>query len=168
MDKKIEGLPEGHGCVYQDFEQDLYNSLVEALPLLSKYKTLKIIFPPDSYHPIEIISGFKKFCDEFAFGHSVVPDIDIEPIEKDEVYINLMERDLVTLIKRVKKLGLVIGKEVGIISYNETPLKEILLDGITVISTDFEQLGKTAAELILNDSKEHIVNPFKLIIRNSL
>ncbi|MCB0567590.1 MAG: LacI family DNA-binding transcriptional regulator, partial [Phaeodactylibacter sp.] len=91
-----------------------------------------------------------------------------EPIQKNEVYINLMEDDLVTLIKRVKHMGLKVGKEVGVISYNETPLKEILLDGITIISTDFQQLGETAARLILQNEKMHIANPFRLVVRNSL
>lgn len=168
LDKKIDGIQGDYASVYQDFEEDIYNALIEALPLLEKYRKIKIIFPPYSYHPKEILTGFEKFCDEFAFDHAVVNDILSEPIGKNEVYINLMEDDLVTLIKRVKNIGLRVGQDVGIISYNETPLKEILLDGITIISTDFEQLGKTAAELILTNEKKHLANPFSLVVRNSL
>lgn len=168
LDKQIEGIQGDYASVYQDFEEDIYNALIEALPLLEKYRKIKIIFPPYSYHPKEILTGFEKFCDEFAFDHAVVNDILSEPIGKNEVYINLMEDDLVTLIKRVKSIGLRVGQDVGIISYNETPLKEILLDGITIISTDFEQLGKTAAELILTNEKKHLANPFSLVVRNSL
>ena len=168
LDKNLGGIEGEYAAVYQDFEQDIYEALVEALPLLSKYQKLKIIFPPYSYHPIEILSGFKKFCAEYAFKYVVVNDIAVEPIARDEVFINLMEDDLVTLIKRVKNLGLKVGKDVGVISYNETPLKEILLDGITIISTDFQQLGETAAQLILKNEKKHITNPFRLVIRNSL
>ena len=80
----------------------------------------------------------------------------------------MKDDDLVTLIKRIKKQKLKLGKEIGILSYNETPLKEILLDGITVISTDFEKLGDTAAQLVLDGKKEHIINPFRFVIRNSL
>jgi DNA-binding LacI/PurR family transcriptional regulator len=57
---------------------------------------------------------------------------------------------------------------VGIISYNETPLKEILLDGITVISTDHECMGRTAARLILDKKGASVKNPFVLIRRKSL
>ncbi|MCB0531410.1 MAG: GntR family transcriptional regulator [Lewinellaceae bacterium] len=168
LDKKVEGVVGDYATVYQDFEADIYSVLIEALELLSKYQKLKIIFPPYSYHPKEILAGFERFCSEYAFDHAVVDDISVEPIQKNEVYINLMEDDLVTLIKRIKNLGLKVGKEVGIISYNETPLKEILLDGITIISTDFQQLGKTAAQLILENVKDHIANPFRLVLRNSL
>jgi DNA-binding LacI/PurR family transcriptional regulator len=58
---------------------------------------------------------------------------------------------------------LVIGKDVGIISYNETPLKEILLDGITVISTDHAKMGELAAQLILENRTERIKNDFHLL-----
>jgi len=79
-----------------------------------------------------------------------------------------MEEELVTLIKKVKDMDLVIGKDIGVISYNDTVLKEILLDGITTISTDFELLGKTAAILVLENSKKQIANPFHFRLRNSL
>jgi DNA-binding LacI/PurR family transcriptional regulator len=64
--------------------------------------------------------------------------------------------------------NLVIGKQVGIISYNETPLKEIILDGITTISTNFREMGKTAARLVLEKSKDHVANLFEVNLRNSL
>lgn len=168
LDKKVDGISGEYAAVYQDFEEDIYRVLTEAINLLEKYGKLKIIFPPYSYHPKEILTGFVKFCAEYAFDYSIVNDISREPIQKNEVYINLMEDDLVTLIKRVKYQGLSVGNEVGIISYNETPLKEILLDGITIISTDFQELGETAARLILDNEKKHIANPFRLVVRNSL
>jgi len=74
----------------------------------------------------------------------------------------------VNLIKKCNEQELVVGKDVGIISYNETPLKEILLDGITTISTDHDQMGKSAARLIMQNKTESIKNPFTLIRRKSL
>lgn len=45
-------------------------------------------------------------------------------------------------------------KDIGVISYNETPLKALL--GITVISTDFEGMGKAAAKLVLSNKKRNL------------
>ncbi|MBC3787124.1 DNA-binding LacI/PurR family transcriptional regulator [Spirosoma sp. LMG 31448] len=72
------------------------------------------------------------------------------------------------LIKRIKDTALRVGEEVGILSYNETLVKELLLDGITVISTDFEQMGRTAAQLVQGNTIRQIRNPFRLIVRQSL
>jgi DNA-binding transcriptional regulator YhcF (GntR family) len=168
LDKKLPGIEGEYGAVYQDFANDIYNALSEAKDLLSRYRKLKIIFPADSYHPKEILSGFRRFCAEFAFDYDIVRDISSSPIESRDAYINLMEDDLIVLIKRLKALGMKVGQEVGVISYNDTPLKEILLDGITVISTDFQQLGETAAQLILDNRKDHVINPFYLVQRQSL
>ncbi len=79
-----------------------------------------------------------------------------------------MEDDLVTLIEKILATKLKVGKNVGVISYNETPLKKIILNGITTISSDFEMMGKSTAQLILNHSVQHIENPFYLTIRSSL
>lgn len=168
LDKNIEGITGDYGIVYQDFATDIYNALYEALPLLKKYKCLKIIFPDYSYHPKEILKGFKNFCQEYAFEYSIVSNIENGAINIGDAFINLMEDDLVTLIKRIKQKHYKVGEEIGIISYNETPLKEILLNGITVVSTDFENLGRKAGEMILEHRKERIRNPFYLVVRNSL
>ena len=98
----------------------------------------------------------------------MVHSISEEPIREGEVYINLMENDLVTLIEKILTTKLKVGKHVGVISYNETPLKKIILNGITTISTDFQMMGEKTAQLILNQSTEHIAIPFNLTSRSSL
>ena len=72
------------------------------------------------------------------------------------------------LIEKIIAAKLKVGKDVGVISYNETPLKKIILDGITTISTDFELMGQKTAELVLTNSTAHIAIPFKVTGRNSL
>ena len=91
-----------------------------------------------------------------------------EPIGEGEVFINVMEDDLLILLEKVIQSGLVIGEQVGIISYNEIPVKKFILNGITTISTDFNQMGIIAAETILSNSKEQLEIPFKLTLRASL
>lgn len=82
------------------------------------------------------------------------------------LYITIQERDLVNLVRQARKKKLILGKDIGIISYNETPLKELL--GITVISTDFKVMGETAAYMVLKNKKEKVKNVFKYIERNSV
>lgn len=168
LDKIIPGVDGKFGAVFENFEKDIYQALEQALPRLSKYQTLKIIFPKNTYFPQEILKGFAKFCDQYAFASKVVHDISTEPISKGEVFINLMENDLVILIERILEKSYNVGEEVGVISYNETPLKKIILNGITTISTDFQQMGEKTAELILNRSTDHVEIPFYLTLRASL
>ncbi len=168
MDKLVPGVDGDYAAVYEDFEKDIYNALEQALPQLQKYETLKIIFPEYTYYPDEILKGFCAFCDQYAFSYKIVNDIRAEKVQKGEVYINLMEDDLVVLIEKIMAGRLQVGQDVGVISYNETPLKKLILNGITTISTDFEMMGRKSAEMILNHTAEHIAIPFSLNLRPSL
>ncbi|MEJ7912674.1 MAG: transcriptional regulator, partial [Chitinophagaceae bacterium] len=124
--------------------------------------------PPHTYHPHEIVSGFHNFCKEYGFVSGVIKDIMSEVIEPGTAYISLMEDDLVVLVEKIIDGGYLMGVNAGVISYNETPLKKIISNGITTISTDFKMMGEKAAALILSRSKEQIAIPFLLTLRGSL
>ena len=168
LDKKIAGVTGEYAAVYQNFGQDIYSALERAREPLGKYHTIKIIFPSYTYHPMEILQGCSRFCQEYAFNYKVVHSISEEPIGEGEVFINLMEEDLVVLIERIISLKLEVGRQVGVISYNETPLKKIILNGITTISTDFREMGVMTARQILENTHIQEEVPFYLTLRNSL
>lgn len=168
IDKVIPKVNGKFSSVFEDFESDIYGALEKALPHLEKYHSLKIIFPENSYYPEEIVKGFTGFCTDYAFSYTVVHDISAEPLKKGEVYINLMDNDLVVLIQRILESKLKLGKDIGVISYNETPLKKIILNGITTISTDFEAIGRETAKIIQENSQRHVHVPFALKLRSSL
>lgn len=168
LDKKIAGITGEYAAVYENFAKDIYHALETAAERLSKYHTLKIIFPKSSYYPVEIIDGFNRFCQDYAFNYATVNNIKEETISPGEVYITVMEDDLVKLIERLLQLNLKAGRDVGIISYNETPIKKIILEGITTISTDFAEMGRMAAQLVIQGTRDHLEVPFQLTLRNSL
>jgi DNA-binding transcriptional regulator YhcF (GntR family) len=168
LDKNIAGIEGDYSVVYENFEKDIFEALYQARAQLSKYHTLKLIFPDQSYFPVEIINGFQRFCQQYAFNQEVVNNISTAPINKGEVFINLMEDDLVILLERIMEHQFKVGKDVGVISYNETPIKKIILNGITTISTDFKYMGTVAASMILESSKRHIEVPFYYTRRASL
>ena len=168
LDKKILGITSPFGVVYENFEKDIFDALVQALPRLIKYKYIKIIFPAYTYFPDEILKGFLSFCREYAFSYSVVHSIFDEPIMAGEVYINLMEDDLVLLLDKIQKTNLKVGQDVGIISYNETPLKRFIMEGITTISTNFTKMGEAPAKMILDNELTTQEVPFTLTLRASL
>jgi DNA-binding LacI/PurR family transcriptional regulator len=169
LDKDVELNAKKHSAVYQNFEKDILCALNEAADLLLVYKKLILIFPTLIPYPKEIIKGFRLFCIQHQFEFDIIFETDENiKVVRDAAYVVIEETDLVNLIKKCQEQQLVVGKDVGIISYNETPLKEILLDGITTISTDHEQMGKTAAKIIMENKMEVIKNPFTLIRRKSL
>ncbi len=160
MDKLLPDLNGKFGAVYENFEEDIYESLKQAIGRLKKYRTLKIVFPEYTYHPREILKGFYRFCQENAFSYEVVNDIEKECIAEDTVYKSLMEDDLVILIEKILEIKLQVGKQIGVISYNETPLKKIILNGITTISTDFQMMGEKSGRTYFGQIDRTTCNPF--------
>jgi DNA-binding transcriptional regulator YhcF (GntR family) len=155
--------------VFQDFENDIRNALITGLDALRKYKKLMYVHPSMTPHPNEIKKGFKRFCNEHGFEEEIINEVPPEHnIRRGDVYIVIQESDLANVIKNCRRKNLRVGKDVGIISYNETPIKNMLLDGITVISTDHSRMGETAARMIMEKTNERIKIPFQLITRNSL
>ena len=155
--------------VYQDFENDIYNALNEGLHKIKKYKKLILAYPTSSVYPYpkRILHGFKKFCLEHQLDFEVIDEIyDDIILKKGDLFITIEELDLVNLVNQIRHDEWEIGKDIGVISYNETPLKELL--GITVISTDFKAMGETVAEMILENKKGVVKNPFRFIDRDSL
>ena len=168
LDHLIDGIEEYYGAVYQDFKMDIYNAMEEALELLKNYKKLILVFPTREY-PEEIVSGFMRFCGFNQLKFEVIEEVTASTqVEKGSAYVIIEESDLVNLIKilRLKKLNL--KKDVGILSYNDTPLKEVLAEGISVITTDFTKMGQHAADMIINQNSATIKNDFRFIRRESL
>lgn len=154
-------------AVYQNFVKDSYEGLLKGKSKLNKYKKLIMIFP-GFREPLGMKIGFENFCQDFAFDYEVITEFKNREIKKGEVYIIPNDRDLVQVIEKAKVQNLKLGSDFGIISYNETPLKKIVENGITTISTHFEAMGKILAQMILKGKKDQIENKSNLIIRNSL
>ena len=155
--------------IYQDFENDIYNALNAGFSKIAKYKKIMLIYPEKSVYPYprRILHGFKKFCIEHSLDFEVHNEIYNDMVLKEgDLFITIEESDLVNLVKQIRDDEFILGKDIGVISYNDTPLKELL--GITVISTDFKAMGETAASMILHKEKGKVKIPFNFIDRESV
>jgi DNA-binding transcriptional regulator YhcF (GntR family) len=166
LDQTNEELSE-YPSVHQNFVKDIFSALSEAKPLLEKYNKLILIFPGYK-EPLGMVEGFQKFATAYAFDYAIIPNFENKSIEKGDVYIIPNDRQLVEVIEQAKKQQFHMGSDYGIISYNDTPLKKIVANGITTISTDFTAMGSILAEMILTNKKNQIENKSQLIVRSSL
>ncbi|MFB9057428.1 GntR family transcriptional regulator [Mariniflexile ostreae] len=156
-----------YSAIYQNFEKDIYINLNKALVYIKNYKKLILIFCQKK-QPEGMRSGFVMFCEEHQLAYDVVGDLKKKPLEKGELYIVPEDKMLLKIIKEMKHKSLKLKDDIGVISYNDTLLKEIVEGGITTISTDFNAMGKRLAEMILNKEQLKIENTNNLIVRNSL
>jgi DNA-binding transcriptional regulator YhcF (GntR family) len=169
IDKDLKTAGNDYAAVYQDFENDVYKALYEALPLLKKYSNIKFISNLNfQFIPEGMEAGFISFCTYNKIQHKIFQNIDASVPEKGDLFLVVSDHDLIELIKTCMLNNWDLGKDVGIISYDETPLKEILAGGISVISTDFKKMGETAGAIIKNKIVSKTANPYLFIPRKSL
>jgi DNA-binding transcriptional regulator YhcF (GntR family) len=166
LDQTNEEL-KSYPAIYQNHKKDIYQGLLKGKKRLNKYKKLILIFP-GFREPPGMKKGFEVFCKESSFDYEIINEFTDKEITLGSVYIIPNDRDLVSVIEKAKEQNLKLGTDFGIISYNETPLKKVVSNGITTISTDFTTMGKLLAQMVLTGKKEQIENRNALIIRNSL
>lgn len=154
--------------VFQDFGKSFYKSLKEAENLFRKYKRIDFLYPTFTNHPIETVSFFERFCKEFNFDYHIITNPKDFNVEKHIAYISVSDRILGVFLEQCRDKKLEPGIDVGFLSYNETPMKKFIYKGITVVSTDFKELGTKAAEFIIQDKSMQFYVPTSLTIRESL
>lgn len=155
--------------VFQNFEQDIFETLNSVSGLCGKYSKLILVFRNQiTDPPAGIVKGFNRFCRKNHFGSLILrTSLKKRRPAKGEAYIVIDDEDLVYLVEAVRSSGLRPGIDAGLISYNETPLKKIAACGISVLSTDFAAMGKEIAGMVIGHRNEVIYNPFRFIDRGS-
>lgn len=153
--------------VCQDFERDIYRVLKQNPELVSKYQRMVLVIRHQKLHFKDIVTGFRDFCKQHPIPSEIVTDLKTFEIKPGDAFVVVDDRDLEFLVRYSIEHQLQLGADLGIVSYNETPLKGIVASGITTISTDFAQMGKTMAEMILNHQKLKLDNPFLMYRRES-
>jgi DNA-binding LacI/PurR family transcriptional regulator len=74
----------------------------------------------------------------------------------------------VTVVEVARAKQFRLGADVGILSFNDSPVKRVIDRGITVLSTDFAALGQRVAEYVLAPKRVEAIQPTVLIRRQSL
>ncbi|PWG81511.1 GntR family transcriptional regulator [Pararcticibacter amylolyticus] len=166
LDKKPEVKGIEYPAVYQDFRLDIYEALYLARHLFEKYRGITVVFPQLNHHPVEILDGISSFCSESSITFSKATDMTELMLKKGEAYITLTESSLADLLKKIRLSGYVAGKDIGVLSFNETVMKELL--DITVVTSEFTEMGSRAAQMILDKNFIQVRNQFRLIVRQSL
>ena len=159
---------ESYAYVCQNFGEQAYYCFRDAEPAFRKYQQLNYVYPKGSVHPKITLEYFESFCREANMPCNKIEKINEPAIQPGHAYLIFRQKDLVQILQYARSKKLSIGSEIGIIAYNDTPLYEVIDQGITSISTDFGLMGQQAASFVKSKEKVRQIIPTKLIMRNSL
>jgi len=152
--------------VVQEFEKSLFDNLKSSVNEIRKYDSFTFVCPDSANHPLVAKKAFTDFCSAYNINGSVSDDLG-DNIRK-RAFLVVDDKHLIELVKRTREAGFKTGSDIGIISFNDYAMKEVLEGGITVISPDFDKMAKLIANSIKNREKiRSLVEP-KVLMRNSL
>ncbi|MEL7269200.1 MAG: substrate-binding domain-containing protein [Bacteroidota bacterium] len=154
--------------ITQEFEQCTYNNLTGLLPKIKKYKELVLFFRNDMDYPDGILKSFLQFSKDHGLPHRVERKYKGGAIKKGLLYVFINDADLWLLLKDCRNSDFRIGKDLGVLSFNDHIVKEIVSGGITTISTDFNKMATLTASIIRDIKPGNTVVPTTLIERDSL
>jgi len=155
--------------VLQSHDEELERALGEAEERIRRYRSFTLVFPEDKHHPQVIKPAFRRFCRRRGIRGGIVRHLPEAGVGPGQAWFVIEDTDLVRLIKICRARGYRLGRDVGVVSYNDTPMKEVVQDGISVISIDFAELGRKAARMALDlRPGRRIVEPTHFLSRNSL
>ena len=169
LDRLLPNFPGRYGAVYQDFENDVYDGLKQGLGRFKGATKLRVITLPQSLYGSHIRRGVERFTRKHNISVEFL-EATPERIDRGDVFLLLnsqLDAGLVELARAIKAAGYEVGKDVKIISYNEFDTNELILGGLTTVSTDFIEMGRIAADMILSKKLSKAHCPFRMKRRNT-
>ena len=158
----------GYSYICQDFDESTYNTLMSLKGVLRKYRKMVALFPKGLKHPKSSLVYFEKFCDEEGLLHEVVEDVDNLVVQRGVPYVAIKQQDVVQVSKSGRQQRLECGKDFGLLAYNDIPSYEVIDNGITAISIDWEEMGNEAAQFVLTGAPVQKYLATEVRMRNSV
>jgi DNA-binding transcriptional regulator YhcF (GntR family) len=168
LDQAMASLTNTNSSILSNSGKEICQIMQQNAKYFKKYKTLNLVLTEEEYFDAELISGFRNFCENNKYEFQVLDGFQDEDVEEGNVYFTMEDIDLVAAIKSAQSQNLELGKQVGLISLNDSCYKEILAGGISIISSKPTEMGKLAAELVHGSKRQSLSVPMEMILRKSL
>lgn len=159
---------ERYSYVCQDFDESFYDALQRLDDRFSSYRKFVFLFPSSLKHPQSSKDYFFRFCQDYNLSGSVEEDIENLKVEKDTAYLAIKQQDVVKVVKQGRLAGLKCGKDFGLLAYNDIPSYEVIDEGITALTIDWQQMGNEVARFVLDNAVVQKYLPTEVRLRNSL
>lgn len=159
---------ERYSYVCQDFDGSFYGALQRLDDRFSSYRKFVFLFPSSLKHPQSSKDYFFRFCQDYSLSGSVEEDVENLKVEKDTAYLAIKQQDVVKVVKQGRLAGLKCGKDFGLLAYNDIPSYEVIDEGITALTIDWEQMGNEVARFVLDNAVVQKYLPTEVRLRNSL
>ncbi len=159
---------DSYSYICQDFDEAFYAALQRLGDRFSSYQKFVFLFSRSLKHPQSSKDYFIRFCQDYNLSCCVEEDIENLKVERGTVYLAIKQQDVVKVVKQGRLAGLKCGKDFGLLAYNDIPSYEVIDEGITALTIDWEQMGNEVARFVLDNAVVQKYLPTEIRLRNSL
>lgn len=89
-------------------------------------------------------------------------------VEAGTAYLAIKQQDVVKVVKQGRLEGLKCGKDYGLLAYNDIPSYEVIDEGITALTIDWQRMGDEVAGFVLDGTSVQEYLPTEVRMRSSL
>jgi LacI family transcriptional regulator len=119
------------------------------------------------------VSQKMVFCEDSQAGAEAAVEKLLTAEQRATVFLTSNNDMLLALLRGAGKLGIAIGKDISVISFDDSPWAAAMSPAITVVSRPVDQLGEAAVEILLKQmsgarSLSSVTLPTMLIERDSV
>jgi len=171
LDREIEGLPGRHGSVYQSLIDDAFLALDSNMDIIDKYRDIQVVVAQNSLYWRVILQAVDRALVKHGRTYTVSEGFSPDHMQEGRLFIIIagqLDTEHFNILLSAREHNLVFGRDVGLISYNDSPENRFIGDGLACLTTDFADMGRIAAEMINTGRMERIHNRFSLIRRGSV
>jgi DNA-binding transcriptional regulator YhcF (GntR family)/uncharacterized membrane protein len=132
----------------------LRDILAASPAVFAAYRSVRLVMSDDAYIPAEWLCDLEAHCAGRGIEYYVVDTPDEEDLQARTAYVVFTDQDLVALLKQARAKGWQPGREIGMLSYQDQPYKELLAGGISTFGPDIRQVARQAADQLITGRRQ--------------
>lgn len=162
-------IGKGYNYVTQEFQHSTKRLMVELLPRIKAFQKVVLFYRSDRDYPEGVLEAFNQLVSEHSLNAEVQSRYEAGSVQSGTLYIFISDADMWNILLDCRNNSLDIGKDIGLLSFNDHIMKDLIFDGITTISTSFSDMAKeTAIRIGDMGNPKSVMIPTRLVKRNSL
>lgn len=156
INQSVKQIDRFLGAVIQDFKEDFISGLNKTHHILSDFKSA--IFLKDNPFFIEdsVIFEIQQYASTIGVNLFFQDNFKEINLENQTFYILSSDRMMSDFFIKMSRTKYILNKEVGVMKYDDTAFSTVL--GIPVLSTNYLEMGRRVADMVLNQNFKIIKN----------
>lgn len=168
VDRNLD-IGDQYNYVTQEFQDSTKRLMLELLPRIQSFNKVVLFFRSDRDYPEGVLEAFYQLVGENNLNAEVQNQYQPGSVQAGSLYIFISDSDMWNILLDCRNQSLGIGTDIGLLSFNDHIMKDLIFDGITTISTSFTDMAReTAVRITDMGNPKAVTIPTRLVRRNSL